>query len=89
MVLFAIGTIGVLVRRNILVILLSVEIMLNAGNLALVAGARALGLMQGHVMVFFVMAMAAAESAVGLAILISLYRNKETVDVEHVRMLRW
>jgi len=87
--LFGIGTVGVLIRRNVLVILMSIEIMLNAANLGFVSVSRSLGTLDGHVYAFFVIALAAAEAGVGLAILISLYRNKETVDTEHVRLLKW
>src|SRR5262249_1006769 len=87
--LFGIGTTGVLIRRNILVILMSIEIMLNAANLALIAFARFTGMSDGHVLAFFVMALAAAESGIGLAIVIALFRNRETVDADHVRLLKW
>lgn len=88
-VLFVIGMTGVLIRRNILVVFMSVELMLNAANLALIAFARFLGLMDGHVLAFFVIALAASEAAVGLAVLVALYRNKETVDLEHIRLMKW
>ena len=88
-ILFAIGTLGVLTRRNILIIFMSIEIMLNAVNLVFVAYARHFGTSDGHVLAFFVIALAAAEAGVGLAIVIALFRNKETVDTEHLRMLKW
>ena len=88
-VLFAIGVGGVLIRRNVIVIFMSIELMLNAANLSFVAFARHLGLGSGQVIVFFVMAVAAAEVAVGLAIIIALYRNRETVDVGQVNLLKW
>ena len=88
-VLFAIGVAGVLTRRNAIVIFMSVELMLNAVNLSFVAFARYLGLGSGQVIVFFVMAVAAAEVAVGLAVIIALFRNRETVDVGQVNLLRW
>ncbi len=88
-VLFAIGVAGVLTRRNAIVIFMSVELMLNAANLLFVAFARYLGLGSGQVIVFFVMAVAAAEVAVGLAVIIALFRNRETVDVGQVNLLRW
>jgi NADH-quinone oxidoreductase subunit K len=88
-VLFAIGVGGVLTRRNAIVIFMCIELMLNAVNLAFVAFARQLGQGDGQVFVFFVMAVAAAEVAVGLAIIIALFRNRETVDVGQVHLLKW
>lgn len=88
-VLFAIGVTGVLIRRNVIVMFLSVELMLNAVNLALVALGRRIGSMDGQVIVFFVMTVAAAEAAVGLAIIISMFRNRETVNADELNLLRW
>jgi NADH-quinone oxidoreductase subunit K len=88
-VLFAIGVVGVLVRRNLIVLFMSIEIMLNAVNLSFVALARARGDVEGQVIVFFVMAVAAAEAAVGLALFIQLYRARETVNADEVATLRW
>jgi NADH-quinone oxidoreductase subunit K len=88
-VLFAIGVAGVLIRRNVIVMFLSVELMLNAVNLALVALGRRIGSMDGQVIVFFVMTVAAAEAAVGLAIIISMFRNRETVNADELNLLRW
>jgi NADH-quinone oxidoreductase subunit K len=88
-VLFAIGAAGVLFRRNIIVIFMSIEIMLNAVNLAFVALGRRLGSMDGQVIVFFVMTVAAAEAAVGLAIIISVFRNRETVNADELNLMRW
>ncbi len=88
-VLFAIGVAGVLLRRNIIVIFMSIEIMLNAVNLAFVALGRRLGSMDGQVMVFFVMTVAAAEAAVGLAIIIAVFRNRETVNADQLNLMRW
>jgi NADH-quinone oxidoreductase subunit K len=88
-VLFTIGTIGVLVRRNVIVIFLSIELMLNAVNLVFVSFARQLHSMDGQVVVFFVMTVAAAEAAVGLAIILSVFRNRETVNVDELNLLRW
>jgi NADH-quinone oxidoreductase subunit K len=88
-VLFAIGVAGVLLRRNIIVIFMSIEVMLNAANLAFVALGRRLGSMDGQVIVFFVMTVAAAEAAVGLAIIISVFRNRETVNADELNLLRW
>jgi len=88
-VLFAIGSLGVLVRRNVIVIFMSIELMLNAANLAFVAVANHLGSMGGQAIVFFVMTLAAAEVAVGLAIILSVFRNKQTVNVDEISLLRW
>ena len=88
-ILFSIGVAGVLTRRNAIVIFMCIELMLNAVNLAFVAFARHLGQGDGQVFVFFVMAVAAAEVAIGLAIIISLFRNHETVDVAEVNLLKW
>ena len=87
-VLFCIGVMGVLFRRNILVIFMCVELMLNAANLSLIALARSLGNVDGQVVVFFALAVAAAEVSVGLAIIIDLFRKKGTVDVEQVSLLK-
>jgi len=85
--LFTLGVVGVLVRRNAIVIFMCIELMLNAVNLTLVALSRQLGF-DGQVFVFFVMTVAAAEAAVGLAIIIALYRHRDTVDLEHINLLR-
>ena len=87
-VLFVIGVLGVLLRRNAIIILLSVELMLNAVNLTLVAFAQSFGDPHGLVLVFFVMSVAAAEAAVGLAIVIALFRNKTTVNVNEINLFR-
>jgi NADH-quinone oxidoreductase subunit K len=88
-VLFTIGTAGVFVRRNLITILLSIEIMLNAVNLTFVAFGRALGSGDGQVIVFFVMTVAAAEAAVGLAIIIALFRHRESLNPETFTLLKW
>ena len=88
-VLFAIGTAGVLVRRNLIVIFMAIELMLNAVNLTFVAFARSLGAMDGQVIVFFVITVAAAEAAVGLAIMLALFRLRETINADEVALLRW
>ena len=88
-VLFTIGVAGALARRNLIVILMSIELMLNAVNLALVAFARLHGGIDGHVFVLMVIVVAAAEVAVGLGIVISLFRNKESVNVDDVSLLKW
>ena len=87
-VLFTIGTAGVLLRRNAIIIFMSVELMLNAVNLTLVAFSRYQQQITGEIFVFFVMAVAAAEAAVGLVILIVVYRHKDSVDVDEINELR-
>jgi NADH-quinone oxidoreductase subunit K len=87
-VLFTIGVAGVLVRRNALVIFMSIELMLNAANLAFVAFARQMQSVDGQILVFFVMTVAAAEVAVGLAIIVNLFRLRETVFVDEVNLLK-
>jgi NADH-quinone oxidoreductase subunit K len=87
--LFIVGVAGVLTRRNALVIFMSIEMMLNAVNLTLIAFSSFLGNMTGQAFVVFVMAVAAAEAAVGLAIVIALYRNKPTVDIDEINILKW
>jgi NADH-quinone oxidoreductase subunit K len=87
--LFSIGVVGVAIRRNALIIFMSIELMLNAVNLTFLAFARFLNSMDGQIFVFFVMVVAAAEVAVGLAIIITVYRNKETVDVAELNLLKW
>ena len=87
-ILFAIGVCGVLVRRNAIIIFMCIEMMLNAANLTFVAAAREWKQMNGQVFVFFVMTVAAAEVAVGLAIIVALFRNKETIDVDEVNLLK-
>lgn len=88
-VLFAIGTAGVFLRRNLITILLSIEVMLNAVNLTFVAVDRFRGLIDGQIVVFFVMTVAAAEAAVGLAIVIALFRHKETLTPDAYTSLKW
>lgn len=88
-ILFAIGTAGVFLRRNLITVLLSIEIMLNAVNLTFVAVGRFLGTVDGQIIVFFVMAVAAAEAAVGLAIIIALYRHRETLNMDAFTTLKW
>jgi NADH-quinone oxidoreductase subunit K len=88
-ILFSIGALGVLVRRNAIIIFLSIELMLNAANLAFVAFARQLQSVDGQVIVFFVMTVAAAEAAVGLAIIIAVFRHRQTINADELRLLRW
>ena len=88
-VLFAIGVAGVLFRRNVIVIFMAIELMLNAVNLTFVAFSRHLGSMDGQVIVFFVMTVAAAEAAVGLAIILAIFRSRETTNVDELNLMRW
>ncbi|MBI2090613.1 MAG: NADH-quinone oxidoreductase subunit NuoK [Deltaproteobacteria bacterium] len=88
-ILFAIGAAGVVIRRNLIVVLMSIELMLNAVNLTFIAFARALGSMEGQVIVFFVMTVAAAEAVIGLAIIISVFRHRQTLDPQEMLLLRW
>ncbi len=87
--LFAIGAFGALTRRNGIAIFLSIELMLNAVNLTLVAYSRLLGDQAGQLVVFFVLAVAAAEAAVGLALFIAVFRHARTIDVNRLNLLRW
>jgi len=87
-VLFALGTVGVLVRRSALIVFMSVELMLNAVNLTFVTFARLRGGVDGQVLVFFVLVVAAAEVVIGLAIIVNIFRARETVDVDDVDLLR-
>ncbi len=87
--LFAIGVTGVLIRRNAIIIFMCIELMLNAINLSLVAFSSYLGNVHGQIFVFIVMTVAAAEAAVGLAIVIALFRNKETVNINEINILKW
>jgi NADH-quinone oxidoreductase subunit K len=87
-VLFAIGAAGVVVRRNAIILFMCIELMLNAANLAFVALSPYAGI-EGQVFVFFVIAVAAAEAAVGLAIIIAIFRHVETVDIKNFSLLRW
>jgi NADH-quinone oxidoreductase subunit K len=88
-VLFAIGATGVALRRHVIVMFMSIELMLNAANLAFVAVARHLHSMDGQVIVFFVMTVAAAEAAVGLAIILASFRNRMTLNAEDLSSLKW
>ncbi len=86
--LFTMGALGVLIRRNTLVIFMSVELMLNAANLAFIAFARGAADLAGQVLVFFVIAVAAAEVAVGLALIVAIFRTKHSVDIDQINTLR-
>jgi NADH-quinone oxidoreductase subunit K len=87
-ILFSIGVAGVIFRRNAIILFMCIELMLNAANLAFVALSRVVGI-EGQIFVFFVMTVAAAEAAVGLAIVISIFRHLETVDMKNFNLLRW
>ncbi len=87
-IVFAIGVIGVIVRRNLIIIMMSIELMLNAVNLAFVAFSRAHGSMDGQVIVLFIMTVAAAEAVVGLAIIITLFRQRQSLDPREMQLLK-
>ena len=88
-ILFCIGMWGVFTRKNAIVIFMCIELMLNAANLAFIAFSRHLNSADGQIFVFFVMTVAAAEAAVGLGIIIALYRNRETINVDDVNLMKW
>ncbi|HEY2942737.1 MAG TPA: NADH-quinone oxidoreductase subunit NuoK [Vicinamibacteria bacterium] len=87
--LFAIGVVGVFLRRNVITVFMCIELMLNAVNLAFVAVSRWRGTLDGQVLVFFVLTVAAAEAAVGLAIIIAAQRNKDTLDLDAFNLMKW
>jgi NADH-quinone oxidoreductase subunit K len=88
-ILFSIGVAGALTRRNAIVVFMSIELMLNSVNLTLVTFSSFMGDITGQVLVFFAMAVAAAEAAVGLAIVIALFRNRKTVNIDEINILKW
>ncbi|MEY3386979.1 MAG: hypothetical protein RIR53_1790 [Bacteroidota bacterium] len=88
-ILFVIGVVGVVTRRNAIIIFMSIELMLNAVNLSMVAFSSFLGDIAGQMFVFFIMAVAAAEAAIGLAIVLALFRNKQTVYVDEINLMKW
>jgi NADH-quinone oxidoreductase subunit K len=88
-VLFSIGTIGVLTRKNAIVMFMCIELMLNAVNLTFVALSRYLGNLDGQIFVFFIMTVAAAEAAVGLALMIAFFNNRESIDVDDLNQMKW
>ena len=88
-ILFSLGVFGVLTRKNSIVVFMCIELMLNAVNLTFIALSRHLGNMDGQVFVFFVMAVAAAEAAVGLALMIAFFRNRESLDIDDANTLKW
>jgi NADH-quinone oxidoreductase subunit K len=87
--MFIVGVAGVLTRRNAIVVFMSVELMLNSANLSLITFSSFMGNPVGQLFVFFVMTVAAAEAAVGLAIIIALFRNKQTVNIDEINILKW
>ena len=87
MVLFVLGAMGVLLRRNAILVFMSVELMLNAANLALVAFAREWQALTGHIFVFFVITVAAAEVAVGLALIVAIFRNKQSINIDDLHQM--
>jgi len=87
--LFAIGAVGALTRRNGITVFLSIELMLNAVNLIIIAYARMLGDQSGQIIVFFVLAVAAAEAAIGLALFVAVYRHRHTIDINRLNLMRW
>lgn len=88
-ILFSLGVFGVLTRKNAIVVFMCIELMLNAVNLTFIALSRHLGNMDGQVFVFFVMSVAAAEAAVGLALMIAFFRNRESLDIDDANTLKW
>ncbi|MCX6826889.1 MAG: NADH-quinone oxidoreductase subunit NuoK [candidate division Zixibacteria bacterium] len=87
--LFSIGVAGVILSRNLIIMFMSIELMLNAANLTLIAFSRFLNLMDGHVFVFLILAVAAAEATVGLAMIITIFRNRESIDSDHFSLMKW
>jgi len=88
-ILFSLGTFGVMTRKNAIVVFMCIELMLNGVNLSFIALSHFLGNMDGQVFVFFVMAVAASEAAIGLALMIAFFRNKESIEVEDFNLLKW
>jgi len=89
LLLFSIGVIGVLFRRNAIIVFMCIELMLNSVNLIFVSFSSFLGNLNGQIFVFFIMTVAAAEAAIGLAIIIALFRNKETINLDEINILKW
>ena len=88
-VLFGIGVIGVMITRNMIVLFMAIELMLNAANMVLIAFSKALNLVDGHVIVFLVLTIAAAEAAVGLSLIVMVYRNRETINIDRFSLMKW
>jgi len=89
LLLFSIGVIGVLLRRNAIIVFMCIELMLNSVNLVFVTFSSFLGNLNGQIFVFFIMTVAAAEAAIGLAIITALYRNKDTINLDEINILKW
>jgi NADH-quinone oxidoreductase subunit K len=89
LLLFSIGVAGVLLRRNAIIVFMCIELMLNSVNLVFVSFSSFLGNTHGQIFVFFIMTVAAAEAAIGLAIIIALFRNKETINIDEINILKW
>ncbi|GJM41440.1 MAG: NADH-quinone oxidoreductase subunit NuoK [Anaerolineaceae bacterium] len=87
-ILFSLGALGVLLRRNAIIVFMSIEMMLNAANLAFVAFARHLGDLDGQVLVFFVITVAAAEVAVGLALIVTIFRSKKSINIDEINLMK-
>jgi NADH-quinone oxidoreductase subunit K len=87
-ILFTLGALGILLRRNAIIIFMSVELMLNSANLAFIAFARYYQVMSGQIFVFFIMAVAAAEVAVGLALIVAIFQSKQSIDVDEISKLK-
>jgi len=88
-ILFAVGAIGVMIRKNVIIILISIELMMNAANLALVAFSRHFDMMDGQIIAFLAMTVAAAETAVGLAIIVCIFRDREKLHIDDINILKW
>ena len=88
-IMFSIGVLGVLIRRNVIIIFMCIELILNSVNIAMVAFAHYLNSVRGQIFVFFIMTVAAAEAAIGLAIIIAMYRNKETLNTSDINIMKW
>jgi NADH-quinone oxidoreductase subunit K len=89
LILFTIGVVGVLVRRNAIIVFMCIELMLNSVNLIFIAFSSFLGTINGQIFVFFIMTVAAAEAAIGLAIIMALFRNKQTINIDEINILKW
>jgi NADH-quinone oxidoreductase subunit K len=87
-ILFSIGALGVLLRRNAIIVFMSIEMMLNSANLLFIAFARHLGNIDGQVLVFFVITVAAAEVAVGLALIVAIFRSKESINIDEINLMK-
>jgi len=88
-ILFTIGVIGVMIRKNVIVILISIELMMNAANLALISFSRHFDMMDGQIIAFLAMTIAAAETAVGLAIIVCIYRERDKLNIDDINLLKW